>query len=108
MENMKDKGIPFPNLSANILLEAPTLGAINLFHDLYRCFLKLGFARNLQRTIEEKSFIGHDFYNFINQHNIIMADWNTSPKIHWKCLFDMLCPIYDTIDNCYFARRQTW
>ena len=31
---MKDKGIPFPNLGANILLEAPTLGANNLFHEL--------------------------------------------------------------------------
>ena len=30
-ENMKDKGNPFPNLGANILLEAPTLGANNLF-----------------------------------------------------------------------------
>ena len=39
MENMKDKGIAFPNLGANILLEAPTLGANNLFHDLYRSFL---------------------------------------------------------------------
>ena len=28
---MKDKGIPFPNLVANILLKAPTLGANNLF-----------------------------------------------------------------------------
>ena len=34
-ENMKDKGIPFPNLGANILLEAPTLGANNLFHNFY-------------------------------------------------------------------------
>ena len=30
-ENMKDKGIPFPNLGANILLEAPTIGANNPF-----------------------------------------------------------------------------
>ena len=28
---MKDKGIPFPNLGVNILLEAPTLGTNNLF-----------------------------------------------------------------------------
>ena len=28
---MKDKGIPFPNLGAYILLEASTLGANNLF-----------------------------------------------------------------------------
>ena len=33
-ENMKYKGVPFPNLGANILLEAPTLGANNLFHHL--------------------------------------------------------------------------
>ena len=30
-ENMKDKEIPFPNLGANILLEATTLGVYNLF-----------------------------------------------------------------------------
>ena len=29
---MKNKGIPFPNLGAYILLDAPTLGANNLFH----------------------------------------------------------------------------
>ena len=33
---MKDKVIPFPNLGSNIILEAPTLGANNLFHYLTR------------------------------------------------------------------------
>ena len=37
-ENMKDKGIPFHNLGANILLEASTLGANYLFHIYFRHF----------------------------------------------------------------------
>ena len=32
MGNRKDKSIQFCNLGANILLEAPNLGANNLFH----------------------------------------------------------------------------
>ena len=37
-ENGKNKGVSYPNIGANFLKEAPTLGANNLFHNILRKF----------------------------------------------------------------------